>query len=147
MLSAHFELQKSLQSILHNMHVQHCVELGCKLRQSSNSSSSEYFWYLILPEKKLFYFLKEYKEKNHIATSCTVDKKSWTNISQEKIIEESVTIRKNHGRICHKQKKIMEESVIRINFMDESVTRKDHGRICNKKTKSWKNMQHEEKFM
>ena len=41
----------------------------------------------------------------------------------------------------------MEESAIRINFMDESVTRKDHGRICNKKTKSWKNMQHEEKFM
>ena len=61
----------------------------------------------------------------------------------------------------------MEESVIRINFMDESVTRKDHGRICNKlkireesvtrrqnhgricnmKKNSCKNLSQEKKFM
>ena len=60
-------------------------------------------------------------------------------MSQVEIVkEESVTRRKNHGKICHKKKKITEVSVTR---------RKNHGKIFHKKIKSWKNMSQKEKIM
>ena len=63
-------------------------------------------------------------------------------------MEESVTRRQNHGRICNMKKNSCKNLSQEKKITEEYVTsRNSQGKISHKKIKSWKNMSQKEKIM